>query len=111
MNAVVDLGQGALEIPAEFELVVFFVLEALEFLDKVELELRAKPRTELEGNVLVGVGSSTITSSPRLKSNCTRGGDPLSGGQGKTVEASLFSKGLEFETFKIRVVDFLLSAN
>jgi hypothetical protein len=35
---VIDLGQGALEIPAEFETVVFIVFEALEFLDEVELE-------------------------------------------------------------------------
>jgi len=30
---VVYLGQGALKIPAEFEAVVFFVLEALKLLD------------------------------------------------------------------------------
>ena len=111
MDTVIDLGQGALKIPPALEPVVLFILEALEFLDEVELELRAEPRTELECNVLVSVGSSAITSSPRLKSNCTRGVDPFSGCERKVVEAGLFSKGLEFETFKIRVVDFLPDAN
>jgi hypothetical protein len=43
VDAVIDLGQGALEIPAEFEAVVFFVFETLEFLDEVEFEFRAEP--------------------------------------------------------------------
>jgi hypothetical protein len=40
VDAVVDLGQGALEIPAEVETLAFLVFEALEFLDEVELEFR-----------------------------------------------------------------------
>ena len=36
--AVIDLCQGALEIPIELEAVVFVVLEALEFDDEVEFE-------------------------------------------------------------------------
>jgi hypothetical protein len=39
VDAVVDLGEGALEVPIELESVVFVVLEALEFDDEVELEL------------------------------------------------------------------------
>ncbi len=35
--AVVDLGEGALEVPPELEAIVFVVLEALEYLDEVEL--------------------------------------------------------------------------
>ena len=38
VDAVIDLGEGSLEIPAELEAVVFLVLEALEFDDEVELE-------------------------------------------------------------------------
>jgi len=33
VDAVVDLGEGALKIPIELEPVIFLVLEALEFLD------------------------------------------------------------------------------
>ena len=39
VDAVIDLGEGALEVPIELEAVVFLVLEALEFLDEVEFEL------------------------------------------------------------------------
>jgi len=42
MIAVVDLGEGALEVPIELQAVIFVVLEALEFLDVVELELGAE---------------------------------------------------------------------
>ena len=38
VDGVVDLGEGPLELPTEFETVVFVVLEALEFLDEVEFE-------------------------------------------------------------------------
>jgi len=38
VDAVVDLGEGALEVPIELQAVVFLILEALEFLDEVELE-------------------------------------------------------------------------
>ena len=54
MDAVVDLGEGALEIPAELEAVVFLVFEPLEFLDEVEFELNRDPGSEFESNVLVG---------------------------------------------------------
>jgi len=43
VDAVVDPGEGALEVPAELEAVVFVVLEALEFPDEVELELDGDP--------------------------------------------------------------------
>jgi len=39
------------------------------------------------------------------------GFDPFAGSQRKAVQASLISKGLEFETFKIRVVDLLPDAD
>ena len=43
MNAIVDLGEGALEIPTELEALVFIVFEALELLDEVEFEFWAEP--------------------------------------------------------------------
>jgi hypothetical protein len=107
MDAVVDLGQGALEVPTELEPVVFLVLETLKFLDEVELELRAEPRAKLEGDVPVCVGAATVTPCPRLKPNGTGGLDPLPRSRREAVQASLGFKGLEFETFKTRVVDLL----
>ena len=58
VDAVVELGEGAVEIPGEREAAVLVVLEALEFLDEVELELDGYPGGELEGDVLVGVGAA-----------------------------------------------------
>ncbi len=43
MDAIIDFGKGALEVPLELEPVVLFVLETLELLDEIQLELRAKP--------------------------------------------------------------------
>src|SRR3990167_9113035 len=56
VDSVVDLGKGALEIPPELEAVVFRVLEALKLPDKVNLEFRADPHAEFEGDVLMGIG-------------------------------------------------------
>ena len=58
VDAVVELGEGAVEIPSQREAVAFVVLEALEFLDEVELEFRRNPGSEFEGDVLVGVGAA-----------------------------------------------------
>lgn len=55
VDAVIDFGQCALEVPIELEAVVFLVLEALEFLDEVEFEFHRDPGGEFEGDVLVGV--------------------------------------------------------
>ena len=39
VDPVVELGEGAVEIPCEREPMVFVLLKALKFLDEVELEL------------------------------------------------------------------------
>ena len=39
VDAVIDLGEGALEVPPELEAVIFVIFETLEFDDQVELEL------------------------------------------------------------------------
>ena len=52
VDAGVDLGEGALKVPIELQAVVFVVLEALEFLDEVELELDRDPGGEFESNVI-----------------------------------------------------------
>jgi len=54
VDAVIDLGQGALEVPTELEPVVFLVFEAAEFFDQVNFELRADPRPELKSDVRMG---------------------------------------------------------
>ncbi len=44
VDAVIDLGERALEIPPELEPVVFVVLEATEFFDQIDFELGADPQ-------------------------------------------------------------------
>lgn len=104
VDAVINFGQGALEVPAEFEPVVFVVLEPLEFGDEVELEFRAEPRSELEGNILVGVGAS-VTSGTGDQSNSSCQLDLLFCRHEKTIPARLISNSLEFEGIKTGVVD------
>ena len=104
VDAVVDLGEGALEVPIELEPVVFVILEALKFRDEVELELRAEPRAELEGDVLVGVGAA-VAAGTRDETIGSGQVDPLLGREEETVPARLISNSLEFEGIKTGVVD------
>jgi hypothetical protein len=104
VDAVIDFCEGALEIPTELEAVVFFILEALEFLDEVELEFRAEPRAELKGDVLVGVGAA-VAAGTRDETIGSGQVDPLLGREDETVPARLISNSLEFEGIKTGVVD------
>jgi len=54
---------------------------------------------------------AAVAPSFRLKSDGTGCFDPFARGEGEAVEAGLIFKGLEFETFKIRVVDLFPDAD
>jgi hypothetical protein len=76
VDAVVDLGQRPLEVPAGLQAVVLLVLEALKFLNQVQLEFDGDPGGEFEGDVLMGVGTAVAASTGnrpcgagRIKSN------------------------------------------
>ncbi len=103
---VVDLGQGALEVPFQCLRARRFVPEALELLDELEGELGAEPGAELEGDVAVGVGAA-IAACLGMQPNGGCGIYPLFGGQEKTVTPGLVSNSLEFEGIKTRVVELL----
>jgi hypothetical protein len=64
---------------------------------------RSFPKPKLEGDIFVGIGAS-IAASFGDNADGSRRFDPLFWGQGKTIEASLFFKPVEFDGFKIRVV-------
>ena len=53
MDPVIDLCQVTPDIPAE--LPVLFILEPLEFLDKIEFELHRDPRGEFIRDILMSV--------------------------------------------------------
>jgi hypothetical protein len=61
VDAVVDLGERALEIPFELEAVALVHLETLKLPDEVEFELHRDPGGELEGDVLVSGVSPWIS--------------------------------------------------
>ena len=96
VDAVVDLGEGALEVPLQLEAVVFLVLEALELLDEVELELDGNPRGELEGDVLVCVGAS-VAASTGNDAVGSRFLDPMLWCKDETVQPSLNFNSVEFD--------------
>jgi hypothetical protein len=82
----------------------FVVFEALELFDEVELEFCRYPRCKFKGYVLVGVGAAASPSSA-ANANGTSCFNPFTGGQGKAVGAGLGFKGVEFDPFKVWVVD------
>lgn len=104
VDPVVDLGERALEVPAELETVVLVILEPLEFLDEVELELHGHPGGELEGDVLVGVGA-TVASGTRGKAHRAGFFDPLLRGEDEAVQPGLHSNPVEFDGIKIGIVE------
>ncbi len=61
VEVVIDLGEGAVEVPGEREAAVFVLLEALEFLDEVELEFDRHPGGEFKGNIGMGVGAAVTS--------------------------------------------------
>ena len=58
MDAVIELGQCAVQVPGERQTSVFILLEALELLDQVELELDRYPGSKFKGNVPVCIGAA-----------------------------------------------------
>lgn len=101
MDAVIDLGQISLDVPAK--LFHFLGLEPLKLLDQIQFEFDRDPRGKLEGNLLVSVGSAIAASfgddadSPGLL-------HPFLRGHHKAVQAGLTPKRIEFDTVKRRVV-------
>ena len=104
VDAVVDLREGALEVPIELQAVVFVVLEPLKFFDEVELELHRDPGGKLEGNVLVRVGAS-VTPGAGADTHGSGFLNPLLRGEDEAVQARLHPNPVEFDGIKIRVVE------
>ena len=102
MDAIVDFCQIPFDIPAE--LLEFLFFEPLEFFNEVELELDRYPGREFKGDVFVGK-SAAVAPCLGNNANCTGAFDPLFRGQSKAVQACLFSKPVEFDGFKIQVVE------
>ncbi len=103
------LGEGAVEVPGEGEAAVFVLLEALEFLYEVQLEFRAEPGAELEGDVPVGEGAA-VAASLGNESAGAGGFHPFLGGEVEAVPSGLVFNSLEFGGFKIRVVELFPDA-
>lgn len=109
VDDVIELREGAIEIPSERETPAFVDLQALKLLDQVELELDRYPGGELEGDIFVGVGAA-VAAGLGDQADRTCAINPALGGQDKTVQARLFSNPLEFDGIKIGVVQLLPDA-
>lgn len=104
LNPVIDLCKIAPDIPAKC--FAFLILEALEFLDEIQLEFHRDPRSEFKRNILVGKGPA-VPSGFSLDATGVRHPDPLFWSKDETVQAGLFSKPVELDGIKIRVVELL----
>ena len=104
VDAVVDLGEGALEAPIELQAAVFILLKPLKFRDEIEFELGTEPRTELERDVFVSVCAAVSTGTGNQAFGPGEF-NPLLGREVKTVASGLISNSLEFGGIKMRVVD------
>lgn len=71
---------------------------------------RAQPRAEFKGYVLVSICAAAISSGFRNQANCIGCFNPFPWREAKPVESSLTFKPLEFDRFKIRVVQLLPNA-
>ena len=101
MDAVIDLDQVSLDVPAK--LFHFLGLEPLKLLDQIQFEFDRDPRGKLKGNLLVGVSTAIATS---LRDDADSPGrfHPFLRGHHKAVQAGLTPKRIEFDTVKRRVV-------
>jgi hypothetical protein len=101
---VSDLRESAIEVPRKREAAGFVVLETAELLNEAAFKLWAQPRTELEGDILVGIRAA-VPSGGCGQSFGVVAVNPSLGGEEKAVPAHLISNSLEFEGIKIRVVN------
>ena len=81
----------------------------MEFLDEVKFEFHRDPRGKFKRNILVCIGTA-IPSGFCLNSTGACHLNPLFRGKSETVEAGLFSKPVELDGIKIRVVELLPDA-
>ena len=58
MDAVIEFGQGAIEVPGKREALILVLLEALELLDEIKFELNRNPGSEFEGDVFMCVSAA-----------------------------------------------------
>ncbi len=109
MDAVVDLGEGALEVPIELEAVVFLVLEAAKFPDQVNFELGADPHTEFKSDIGMGEGAA-VASGSGFKTDGVGFLNSFLYADLVTVESCLTSNCGEFAVIKIGVENGLPNA-
>jgi hypothetical protein len=61
VDAIVELGEGAIEIPCKRKATVFVILETLEFFDEIELEFDRDPSGKLKGDILMSKSAAIAT--------------------------------------------------
>ena len=106
VDAVVDLGEGALEVPFELEAVAFLVLEATELFHQINFEFRADPHSEFKGDVRMGE-CAAIASRSCPETDRVGLFDPFLDADLVAIQSSLTFNYGEFAIIKIRIEDGL----
>src|SRR3569832_2388342 len=109
VDAVVEHGQGAVEVPGQRKAADLVVFLLLVFLDLVDLEFGADPHADFYGVVLVGVGAA-VSARAGLQADGPGFLRPLLYAELVAVEARLAFNYGEFAVIKSGVVDRLPNA-
>lgn len=110
MDAVVSLGDDALDIPLLQEWVLLYSFESLKLFDHQEVELWGEPHAEVVGYVFVGVCASVASCFGKdADGSCLL--HEFVDRDVEAVGAGLHSNPPEFGGFKIGVVDGLPEAD
>ena len=86
MNGVVRFGEFPPEVPGVAKAFGFFLFEAFELYDKIEVKFDIEPVHELDGDFFVGIGAA-VPAGFRLDTDGPGGIDPVFHGKVEVVEA------------------------
>ena len=106
VDAVVDLGEGALEAPIELQAVALIILEAAKFFDQIDFECGTDPHTKFEGDVGM-CKRAPIPPSGSFEANGVGFFNPLFDADLVAIQASLAFNCGEFAIIKSGVEDRL----
>ena len=104
LNKIVGFGKEAFGTSFDLLRAVFICLEPLIFFDEVEFERRTDCRTKFKGDIFVCV-CPPITAAFDIKSYCIGFFNPFSHTEREHGKSGLHSKVVEFDHFKVRVVE------
>src|SRR3990167_2001797 len=109
MNTVIELGKSPVKIPREGQSATFIFLQATEFLDQIDLELRTDPHPKLKSNIRMSI-CAAISSGCGFESNGIRLFNPFLDTDLVSIKTSLTSNYGKFAIIKIGIKNRLPNA-